>query len=125
MKFLRDGSKKALLYPRPDSPRIESEPMNRKKVIAIENSKSHLPFLLQRVMRMVPDKDKDDENLKRLLAFRLEIDGEAATTEYLMNKIREIIQCRYTGSLYDYLKDDRHAAGCRQADPPPEPPDIA
>ncbi len=99
--------------------------MNRKKVIAIENSKSHLPFLLQRVMRMVPDKDKDDENLKRLLAFRLEIDGEAATTEYLMSKIREIIQCRYTGSLYDYLKDDRYSTDCMQEDPPPEPPDIA
>lgn len=100
--------------------------MSRDKVISIEKSKGYLQHVLQRVMRMVPDKDKDDESLKRLLAFRLEIDGEAATTEYLMRKIREVIQCRYTGSLYDFLKDDRHSSECREpGDPPPDPPNIA
>jgi hypothetical protein len=99
--------------------------MGQDKVISIEKSKNYLQSLLQRLMRMVPDKDKDDENLKRLLAFRLEIDGEAATTEYLMRKIREIIQCRYTGSLYDFLKDDRYSSDCVEPPPSSQPPEIA
>jgi hypothetical protein len=88
------------------------------------------PFLdiLQRVMRMVPEKDRNDVNLQRLIAFRLRVDGEVATREYLLEKIREVIQCAYTGSLYDYLKNDLEEKECRpdEKDPViPDPPDVA
>ena len=68
--------------------------------------------MLQRVMRMVPDKDKSDKKLQRLLAFRLKIDGEAATSEYLIRNIREIIQCSYTGSFYEFIKNDAVKSKC-------------
>ena len=55
---------------------------------------------------MVPDRDKNDKKLQRLIAFRLRTDGEAATKVYLINKIRDSIQCGYTGSFYNFLKDD-------------------
>lgn len=83
-------------------------------VIAIETEKGLFQQIHGRVMRMVPDSDKGDRNLQRLLAFRLKIDGEAATVEYLMSRIREMIACSYRGSLYDFLKDDRLAEGCRE-----------
>jgi len=75
-------------------------------LISIEEKDGPFRAVLQRIMRMVPDRDKADKNLQRLLAFRLRIDGEAALSEYLIRKIRETIKCAYTGSLYDFLKDD-------------------
>ena len=95
------------------------------KVIAIEERKGPFQLLRQRIMRMVPDKDKNDKNLQRLLAFRLEVDGEAATIEYLMRKIREVIHCSYRGSLYDFLKDDQLAEECREDKEDTDPPDSA
>jgi hypothetical protein len=76
------------------------------KLVTIEEQEGPYQLLFQRIMRMVPDRDKNDKNLQRLLAFRLRIDGEAALSEYLIHKIREIIKCAYTGTLYDFLKDD-------------------
>jgi hypothetical protein len=94
-------------------------------VIAIEDRNGPFKPLFQRIMRMVPDKDKGDVNLQRLLAFRLEIDGEAATVEYLMRKIRDLIHCSYTGSLYSFLKDDRIARDCLDSFNHTDPPEIA
>ena len=74
------------------------------KLITIEAQDGPFQVLFQRIMRMVPDRDKDDKNLQRLLAFRLRTDGEAALSEYLIRKIRETIKCAYTGSLYNFLK---------------------
>jgi hypothetical protein len=75
---------------------------------------------------MVPDRDKNDKSLQRLLAFRLRIDGEAALNEYLIRKIRETIKCAYTGSLYDFLKNDLIAKECRpEDDEESEPPPAA
>lgn len=76
------------------------------KVINLENTAGPFQSIFQRVMRMVPDKDKGDKKLQRLLAFRLKIDGEAATSEYLIRKIRELVECAYTGSFYEFIKDD-------------------
>ena len=78
-------------------------------------------------MRMVPDRDRDDKNLQRLLAFRLRIDGEAALSEYLIHKIRETIKCAYTGSLYNFLKDDliEKACGNDENESEQEPPGVA
>lgn len=93
-------------------------------IITIENRKGTFQRLFQRIMRMVPDKDKNDKNLQRLLAFRLEIDGEAATSEYLIRKIRDMVKCAYTGSLYDFLKDDKIDIDCRNR-ANSNPPEIA
>ena len=61
------------------------------KLVTIEEQDGPSQPLFQRIMRMVPDRDKNDKNLQRLLAFRLRIDGEAALSEYLIRKIRETI----------------------------------
>ncbi len=82
------------------------------KVIAIEERDGPFQIVFRRIMRMVPDRDKNDKSLQRLLAFRLEVDGEAALSEYLIRKIREAIKCAYTGSLYDFLKDDLAEKEC-------------
>ena len=95
------------------------------KVIAIEKRQGTFQLLFQRIMRMVPDKDREDKNLQRLLAFRLKADGEAATVEYLMGKIRDLIYCSYTGSLYDFLKDDQFLTDCPAPPDSTDPPEIA
>jgi hypothetical protein len=95
------------------------------KVISIESTGGPYRALLQNIMRMVPDRDKDDLDLKRLLAFRLRTDGESATREYLMRKIRDMIQCAYRGRLYDFLKNDKLSSNCSQSGRSPDPPDIA
>jgi len=97
-------------------------------IINIEEKEGPLLDILRRVMRMVPEKDKNDVNLQRLIAFRLRVDGEVAIRDYLLEKIREVIQCAYTGSLYDYLKNDLEEKECRTGkDNPilPDPPDVA
>lgn len=95
------------------------------KVISIESEHGPHQMLLQRVLRMVPDRDKHDIELQRLLAFRLRIDGEGATREFLMQKIRDMIQCAYPGRLYDFLKDDSASSDCLTDLSNPEPPEIA
>ena len=82
------------------------------KVFVIEEQKGPYQAVFQRIMRMVPERDKNDKNLQRLLAFRLRIDGEAALSDYLIRKIRETINCAYTGKLYDFLKDDLIESAC-------------
>jgi hypothetical protein len=95
------------------------------KLIALEEQDGPFQNVFQRFMRMVPDRDKNDKSLQRLLAFRLRIDGEAALNEYLIRKIRETIKCAYTGSLYDFLKNDLIEKECRpeddeeESEPPP------
>jgi hypothetical protein len=79
----------------------------------------------QRIMRMVPERDKQDEKLQRLIAFRLRIDGEAKLSEYLVKKINEAIKCSYRGSMYDYLKDDIIAKECEGPDTDEPPPGVA
>ena len=92
------------------------------KIISIEEQDGPFQMTFQRVMRMVPDKDKEDKKLQRLIAFRLKIDGEATISESLIKKIKEAIKCSYRGSLYDYLKDDllvKTCVGDEVEDPPP------
>ncbi len=95
------------------------------KVIAIEESAGPFQLVFQRMMRMVPDRDRDDKNLQRLIAFRLKSDGESATAEHLIRKIREIVRCGYRGSFYDFIKDDAKEKECGIFEPPPEPPAVA
>jgi hypothetical protein len=95
------------------------------KLITIEEQNGPFQIVFQRIMRMVPDRDKKDKNLQRLLAFRLRVDGEAALKEYMIRKIRETIKCAYTGSLYDFLKDDLIQKGCVSDEDDTEPPGVA
>ena len=95
------------------------------KVIAIEEKDGPQRAMLQDMMRMVPDRDRYDMNLQRLLAFRLHLDGEAALKEYLMTNIRAAAQCTYTGSLYDFLRNDlatRQCGGEHADDPSTDAP---
>ena len=97
------------------------------KVIPIENSRSIPQFVLQRVLRMVPDRDKDDRRLRRLLAFRLGHDGEAATCEYLVRHIREYIRRPEPRCFYDFLIQP-HGSDPGPVDDPgrdPDPPGAA
>jgi hypothetical protein len=97
------------------------------KLITIEDQDGPFQAVFQRILRMVPDRDKNDKNLQRLLAFRMRIDGEGALSEYLIRKIRETIKCAYTGSLYNFLKDDliQKECGTEEVEPDPELPDAA
>ena len=95
------------------------------KIISIDESEGPFQIAFQRVMRMVPDRDKQDKKLQRLIAFRLRIDGEAAISEYLIKKIKTAIKCSYSGSMYDYLKDDMVAKECEGSDVNETPPGAA
>jgi hypothetical protein len=55
----------------------------------------------------------------------LRIDGEAATTEYLIRKIKEAIKCTYTSSFYDFLKDDFPQTNCNASNQNSDPPGAA
>ena len=94
-------------------------------VISIESVDGPYQHVLKRLMRMVPDRDKNDRELQRLLAFRLRLDGEGTTSDYLIRKIRDMIQCAYQGRLYDFLKDDEVQKSCHAKEPLPEPPTVA
>ena len=97
------------------------------KVIAIENRPGIPLFVLQRVMRMVPDRDKGDKRLQRLLAFRLQHDGEAATCEYLMRHIRRYIRHSTPHGFYDFILQDQgaRAMSADGQDVDPLPPGVA
>ena len=95
------------------------------KIISIEQQDGPFQQSFQRVMRMVPDRDKQDKKLQRLIAFRLKIDGEATLSEYLIKKIKTAIKCSYSGSMYDYLKDDMAANECEDSDTEEPPPGAA
>ncbi len=87
------------------------------KLITIEKRTGPFRISFQRVMRMVPDRDKHDKRLQRMLAFRLIHDGEAETTSYLIRNIRHFIRQPDTESFYDFLMD-----GKNKEFPPTSPP---
>lgn len=97
------------------------------KIVSIESLGGPEHAVLLSVMRMVPERDQSDVALQRLLAFRLRIDGESSTREYLMRKIRDMIQCRYSGRLYDFIKDDQESRHCSitSNNLDPDPPESA
>ena len=95
------------------------------KIVTIEETQGAFQRSFQRIMRMVPDRDKQDKKLRRLIAFRLKLDGESALIEYLMKKIRTAIKCSYTGPLYDFLKDDVQSKQCLGPNDTSGPPSAA
>ncbi len=98
--------------------------MPPRNIIELEELDDAFYASLQKVMGVVPLRHRQDKKLQRLIAFRLKLDGEGRTIEYLLYKIREINQCAYTGSLYEYLKDDHEKNACLNPISG-EPPDEA
>jgi hypothetical protein len=96
-------------------------------LITVETRRGAAQVVLHRVMRMVPDKDKSDKRLQRLLAFRLQHDGEAATCEYLMRHIRRYIRRPQPRRFYDFLVQDqaRDPNPARTQGLDPDPPGAA
>jgi len=94
-------------------------------IINIEDRDEALHAILERVLLLAPEKDKQDLNLQRIIAFRLKLDGESKTRAYLVKKIEETIQCAYTGSLYEFLKDDIQEKKCVSKIENPDPPGVA
>ena len=91
------------------------------KVISIEERDGPFQSVFQRIMRMVPDRDRTDVRLRRLLAFRLQVDGESAMKEFLIQKIRNYIKCADPGTFYDFIKNDLKEKACgpdEDFDPP-------
>ena len=99
--------------------------MTSKKIISIEDSSGEHQTQLHQVLRIVPPKDREDIALKRLVSFRLRIDGEGPTRDYLIHQIRNMTQCAYTGRLYDFLKDDHQLQECGLSESSDNPPDSA
>lgn len=91
------------------------------KIISVEHFHGPFQIIFQRVLRVVPDRDRKDDRLRRLVAFRLRNDGEAATSEYLMRNIRKFLHSRHNGRFYDFLTQGpgvlKKSAG-REPDPP-------
>ena len=70
----------------------------------------HNPFI--HLMDLIPEEQRTDKKLQRLIAFRLKLDGEDPTRAYILKKIEHATECRYTGDLYDFMKDDRIEISC-------------
>jgi hypothetical protein len=81
------------------------------KLITLEDHEGPFQMVFKRVMRMVPERDKEDKKLQRLIAFRLRIDGEA--------------KCTHTSSFYDFLKDDFPQTNCKASNQNSDPPGAA
>jgi hypothetical protein len=84
------------------------------KLIKLEEHLGPLQASYERLLKMVPERDKDDTDLRRFIAFRLEVDGEASVSEYLVRKIREMIRCAYRGRFFEFIKDDVLERECRE-----------
>ena len=86
------------------------------KIVVLENRNDILGDKLRKVMRLIPTREKGDKKLQRLLAFRLNADGEDIVRKYLMDNIKKIIQCSYTGSFYDFIKNNAIKKECELKD---------
>ncbi len=75
------------------------------KVIYIEKLKKNKKQI-ETLLDMVPQSQRKDKKLQRLIAFRLKLDGFSATQKYLEDKIEKINTFFYVGDLYDFLKNN-------------------
>jgi hypothetical protein len=79
------------------------------------------PF--QRLMALVPDKDRADIKLKRFLVFRMKIDGEEPTRDLLIKGIEQAGESDFNGTLYEFLMDHEAAISGDDMEGPGLPPD--
>ena len=85
-------------------------------IIELEQINDAARIDLKKLLLLIPPEQREDQQLKRLLLFRLQLDGLHATRAYLVEKTREADRCGYTGSMYEYLKDDVEARVCRPSE---------
>ena len=70
---------------------------------------------LEKLMLLVSPSDRADIRLRRLLLFRLRLDGFTQTRNYLVEKTRSAERCGFSSGLFEYLKDDEQEKGCGDA----------
>jgi hypothetical protein len=90
------------------------------KIIFPEGIEGPFHDAFNKLMELIPDEQRSDQKLQRLIAFRLKLDGEDLTRAYILNKIEHAEECRYAGNLYDFMKDDKIELswGLDGSDPP-------
>lgn len=82
-------------------------------VIGLEELKTKpLQEAFRRLMDLIPSKQREDIFLQRLIAVRLNLDGENRTGDYIVRKLEQAVQCNYSGSLFHFLKDDLEETAC-------------
>jgi hypothetical protein len=87
-----------------------------KKVIFPEDMIGDGSKPFQRLMALLPVKDRSDIKLKRFLVFRLKIDGEEATRAFLLKGLERAKENAFSGTLYEYLVDQEEALSGEIAD---------
>jgi hypothetical protein len=87
------------------------------KIVSLEKRDAALQKDLDRLMQIVPARHQEDGDLRRLIAFRLKIDGFTPTRSYIVRKIREMNACGFSGRMFDYLKDDQAEKTCEVQKP--------
>lgn len=87
------------------------------KIVSLEKRDAALQKDLERLLQIVPSRHQQDGDLRRLIAFRLKIDGFTPTRTYIVRKIREMNACGFSGRMFDYLKDDQAEKSCRSQKP--------
>lgn len=58
---------------------------------------------LERLMALLPPRDRSDLKLIRFLIFRMKIDGEKVTRGYILRKLEDIQRKGFDGSFYEFV----------------------
>lgn len=82
------------------------------KILSLEKRDAALQEDLDRLLQIVPARHQEDGDLRRLVAFRLKIDGFTPTRSYIVRKLREMNACGFSGRMFDYLKNDQAEKTC-------------
>ena len=80
---------------------------NLENVLQRDNKES-----FDRLIGLFDRHDRKDDDLRKIVAFRLKLDGEEVTREYLLKKIDTARQCDYSGRFYDFIKNDEEEKRC-------------
>ena len=67
---------------------------------------------LEKLMLLVSPAERTDVQPRRLLLFRLRLDGISKTRDYLVQRTRASERCGFSGRIFDYLKDDTEERSC-------------
>lgn len=86
-------------------------------IVSLENLDTALQKELNQLIQILPARHQEDGDLRRLLAFRLKLDGFNPTRSYIVRKLREMNACGFGGRMYDYLKDDQGKNSCSDKNP--------
>ena len=89
------------------------------KVLDLETKlKGENKEAFDRLIGLVGLRDQKDEDLRKLVAFRLKLDGETAMRQYLLKKMNSARQCGFYGRFFDFIKDDQEEKRCEMPSAP-------